>query len=143
MAKKKVVKRKVGRPFKKGNTAAKGHGRPKLTPEQKAMCLSSRTQFKLLLSQYSALTLDEIKKHIKEKKLPVLDMAVLKHLQEMVESGSMQRVDWLADHVLGKAKEVSHVKVSGGMGSSIDLKSLSKEDLVLLKNLIEKSDNES
>lgn len=135
----KTKKKATGKPFKKGNAAAKGYGRPKMTDEQKALALTTRTQFKMLLSQYSALTFAEVKKHLKEKKLPAIDMAVLKHMEQMIDAGSMDRVDWTANHIMGKPKEISHVKVEGGLQNTIDLKKLSKEDLIAYKALVEKS----
>jgi hypothetical protein len=127
--------------FQKGNTISKLGGRPTLTPEQKALRLTTRTQFKTLLAEYSALTLDEIRELIKEAKLPIIDMAVLKHLQESFTNGSMERIDWTTNHIMGKPKETTNLHLSGGVQSSdaIDVKKLSKEDLLALKEIHERS----
>jgi len=125
--------------FKKGHKKSVGHGRPKLTKEQLAMQLTTRTQFKALIAQYSVYNLAEIKVFLKEKKLPAIDMAVLKHLEHMIEAGSMDRVDWTANHILGKEKETTNINVSGTMENTeiIDLKKLSKEQLLALKEIAE------
>jgi len=120
-------------PFKKGNQLAVGHGRPKMSAEQKALALKTRTQFKEILSAYSALTLPEIKVHLIEKLLPAIDMAVLKHLEQMIESGSMERVDWMADHIMGAKPKQSEVIVTAR--KDVDLKKVSPEQLEQLKKI--------
>ena len=142
--KKKTTKKKrklTGHQFQKGNKESVGIGRPKMTEEQRAFSLKTRTQFKLLLSKYSSLTLKEIEKEIEKKTLPVLDIAVLRHLKEMATSGSMDRVDWTANHILGKEKETTNINLTGGLENTdmIDVKKLSKEELLALKEISEKS----
>ena len=126
--------------FKKGNKAGTGYGRPTMTPEQKALALASRTQFKTVLTQYSTLTLREIKKLLKSANVPVLELAVLRHLKELAENGSMDRADWTLDHMLGKVNTTTNLNLSGGLDNTnaINLKDCTKEELLLLKKLAEK-----
>lgn len=125
--------------FQKGNKAGVGHGRPSLTEEEKKLSIATRTEFKTVLMKYSSWTREEIKNALESKSLPIMHEIILKHLLEGLESGSMQRVDWTLDHIMGKPKEVSHVKVHAVTENQIDPRKLSKEDLLALKEIHEKA----
>lgn len=128
--------------FKKGNKVGVGHGRPKLTKEQKAMSLKTRTDFKELLNKYLQLDLNQIQELLDERKLPALDMMVLQNLKNAINSGESTKVDWALNHVVGKEKEVTNINLQGSMENtnSIDLKKLSKEQLLSLKEIAEASE---
>lgn len=142
MAKKKA-KKKIGRPFEKGNTAAAGHGRPRMTPEEKQVALMTRTRFKTILNRFMDLTLDQISEELKNPNRTVLEISVLKHLDEMHRNGSMDRVDWSLDHIAGPKTKKSELKLSGGVQQTqkVDLSKLSDEELLALKNIAEKTEN--
>lgn len=125
----------------KGNKLAVGHGRPKMTEHEKEMSLKSRTQFKNMLNKYSGWTLAEIKVALEEKALPIFDMAMLKHLELMMEDGDAARADWTLNHIFGKEKEIKHVHMTGGLENTnpINLKDLSVAELKALKKMQEKS----
>lgn len=143
--KKKKAKRKNPNPkskMVKGNTLSVGHGRPKMTEQEKALSLSNRTQFKILINKYMGWSKEKIAESLSDSKLPIIDIAVLRCLKEAAESGSMERIDWAVNHVLGKEKEKTHLHVSGNVDntSTIDLKKLSKPELLALKAMAEKNE---
>lgn len=116
---------------------AKG-GRKRMSKEEKALALSSRTQFKLCLAKYANHTLDDIKKLLAQAKLPIIEMAVLRHLQEAFTNGSMDRIDWTANHIMGKPKEVQHHRIESTLETTgIDLKKLNSEQLEQLAKIVE------
>ena len=130
--------------FAKGNQLAKGHGygRPRLTPEEKALSIATRKEFQMLLSKYSTWTLQEVENQLqKNKDLPILDMAVLRHLKNMNEVGSMERVDWTLDHIMGSRPKESTININSGQ--TLDLRSLSPEKLEMVRQLLngEEGDN--
>ena len=112
-----------------GNTASKGYGRPKMTAEQKAMALTTRTQLKNVMIQYAAMPLKEIKKLLKKAELPAMDMALLKNIEIALESGTSERIDWINNHTMGKPKEVSHINLKSDSTTTHDLKNISKEEI--------------
>jgi len=134
---KKPAKKLAPNQFKKGNKAAVGHGRPPMSPEQKALALTTRTQFKNLLCQYMTLTKKEITALLKTD-LPVIDIAVLRHLKEMHTTGSMDRIDWTSDHVMGKPQQTTNINLNNGASDTnlVDLKKLPKEKLVALSAIL-------
>jgi len=134
----KKVRADIATRFQKGNKLGKGYGRPKMSDAQKLMSIKSRTMFKELLAQYMTLTLPEIKVILAAKELPAIDMAVVKHLEQMIETGSMERVDWMADHIMGAKPKQSEVTITAKRG--IDTKKLSDAELEQLKVIAEKSE---
>lgn len=141
ITKKKQPNKRNKTTFKKGdNTMQKlKAGRKAMTPEEKALALASRTQFKLLLAKYASWDIDQVEKALEERILPVLELGLLKHLKELMTNGSMDRVDWTLNHMLGKPKETSHVKIESVGGDEIDTSKLSKQELLALKAMKEKA----
>lgn len=123
--------------FQPGNQLSKGKGRTPMTPEQKALALSNRTELKNVMVKYMALSAEEVKQLLKENTLPVIDIAILRNLQRMHQEGSMERADWILDHIMGSRAKKVEVKNT----SPINLKNLSKEQLKNLKEIIEAQEN--
>jgi len=138
VGKKTKKKKHPGVQFAAGNKAAVGHGRPTLTKEQKALRLTTRTQITTLISQYSALSLKEIKALLVQEDLPVIDIAILKSMSIGAKDGSMTRADWILDHIAGKPVETKNVNINSS--ENIDLKKLSKKQLLALKEMWETHD---
>jgi len=121
--------------FKKGNKLGVGHGRPSLSAEEKALRLTTRTQFKTLMSKYASWTPEEVNAHIENcKNLSIMDMAVLKHLSLMNEQGSSERMDWVLDHITGMRPKQSEVTVN--QGKTLNLSKLTKEQLTQIKQMV-------
>ena len=122
--------------FKKGNMMG---GRTPLTPEQKALVLSNRTELKIVMTKYLTLSPSEIEELLNENSLPVIDIAILRNLKKMHEEGSMDRADWILDHIMGKQATKVEVKNT----TPVDLSKLSTEELEHLKSIalkMEKND---
>lgn len=124
--------------FKKGNKKAQGHGRPKLTKEQKELSLKNRTDFKNILNKYMQLDASQIEELLHERKLPAIDMMVLRNLLNTINSGDPTKVDWALNHIVGKEKETTNINLTGGMQntSSVDVNSLTKEQAIALKDIV-------
>jgi hypothetical protein len=121
--------------FKPGNTLGVGHGRPSLSSEEKALRLTTRTQFKTLMSKYASWTPIEVKNHLENcKDLSIMDMAVLKHLELMNDQGSAERMDWVLDHITGMRPKQSEVTVNSN--KTLNLSKLNKEQLAQLKTMV-------
>lgn len=120
--------------FKKGNTLG---GRKPMTPEQKALALTTRVELKNVMVKYLALNPDEIDELLIENNLPVIDIAILRNLKKMHEEGSMDRADWILDHVMGKQATKVEVKNT----TPVDLSKLSTEELEHLKSIALKMEN--
>lgn len=137
---KKKTKRKGNPKWVKG-VSQNPAGRPRLTPEQKALRLKSRTHVKNLLHQYSSLTIAEIDRHLREKKLPIIDMALLKHLKKTYTAGDNSGVDWHLDHMFGKVREEKTLRLEGNLDTGpTNLKKLSDEELETLEKLAAKAE---
>lgn len=126
--------------FKKGNTLSKGYGRPKMTDKQKALALTTRTQFKELLTKYMTLTLSEIEELLEAAELPIIDLTVLKHLRVGLETASSERMDWSIDHIMGLRPTKSQLELSGGLANKnkLDISKLTTEELKVLKKALGK-----
>jgi hypothetical protein len=135
-----TTKRATKNQFTKGNTKSKGFGRPAMTDAQKELSLKTRTQFKTMLDKYLITELSDLKKLLKKTKVPAIDAMIIKSLVRTIESGDQSQINWFLNHSLGKEKEITNINLQGSMEntSSIDLKKLSKEELLALKAIAEK-----
>lgn len=142
-AKKKTTKRKTKNQFQKGNTKGKGFGRPAMTEAEKELSLKTRTQFKSILSKYMISSQSDLEKLYLDKTLPAIDGMVIKSMLNAFRSGDQSQINWFLNHALGKEKETTNIKLSGSMEntSSIDLKKLTKEELLSLKAIAEKNES--
>ena len=122
-------------PFEKGNKLGVGHGRPRLSKEEKAMRLANRKEFNELVNKYMSWTEEELCRHKdKCRDLTALDHAVIKQVILMMETGSMERTDWVVDHAVGSRPKESTVNINAGQ--TLDLRTLSPEKLALVKQLL-------
>ena len=141
--KKKTTKKKLtGHQFKKGHKKSVGFGRPPMSDAEKELSLKTRTQFKNILNKYMITDEKELQKLYKSKKLPILDGMIIKSLLNVFSSGSQAELNWFLNHSLGKEKETTNINLTGGMENTntVNLKKLSKEDLLVLKDLAEKNE---
>lgn len=122
--------------FKKGNKLAKGHGRPKMSEEQKALALSTRTELKALMSKYMTYDLEQVLEALDDPKLPLIDKGILRNLLKAGEHGDLERMDWMTNHIYGKQAEKVDIKQSN---HNINVRNLSTEDLLTLKEIAERS----
>ena len=142
VTKKKTKKKLTGHQFKKGHKESVGFGRPKMTEAEKELSLKSRTQFKTIINKYMIQDKKELMKIYRGAKTPALDCMIIKSILKSLETGDQSSINWFANHILGKEKETTHLELSGGVESTtgIDLKNLSKEQLVALKEIAEQSE---
>ena len=123
--------------FKKGNQLAKGHGRPPMTPEQRALTLATRTDLKLLMAKYLAFTIPEVMEALEDENLPAIDIGILRNILKASEDGSLERMDWMTNHIYGK--EATKIDIDQKNTNQINLKNVSTADLIKLKEIAEKS----
>lgn len=122
-------------PFEKGNKIGKLGGRPRLSKEEKAMRLANRKEFNDLVNKYMSWTLEELQAQIRNcKGLTALDHAVINQVILMMETGSLERTDWVVDHAVGSKPKESTININAGQ--TLDLRTLSPEKLALVKQLI-------
>jgi len=138
-AKKKVVKNT----FKNGNQDSKGYGRPKMSDAEKELSLKTRTQFKAILDRYLILDLKEVRKLLKAKTIPMIDLMVLQSIKNSYESGNQSQIDWLLNHSLGKPKEETtiNLKTHHDNIEPINVNDLTKEELLQIQKIHEKKKN--
>lgn len=120
--------------FQPGNQLSKGKGRPKMTAEQHLLKVTTRTEVSGIMAKYLTLSAEEVNTHLEDDSLPILDLAILKNLKLMREGGSLERMDWMMDHIMGKQATKVEVKATAG----IDLDSLTVEELENLRLISEK-----
>lgn len=118
--------------FQPGNSLG---GRPRMTKEQKALALSTRTQVKIVMTEYLTLTVQEINDLLDAAELPIIDMMILKALRNGYTSDQMVTTDWILDHVMGKQATKVEVKNTTG----VDLSKLSTKEIENLKAIAEKA----
>lgn len=129
--------------FQKGNKLAVGKGRPPMTPEEKALALGSRTDFKTILSKYMTWTMKEVEELLDDAErigdYPMIDVAVLRHYLHMAKFGDLERMDWSADHILGAIPKQTEVTVTAR--KEVDLKKMSPEQLEQLEKIAEANES--
>jgi len=143
VTKKKTKRKLTGHVFKKGNKESVGIGRPKMTEEEKELSLKTRTDFKVMLDKYMITEPKQLTKLLKSKTIPAIDAMIIRSLLNAINSGDSTQINWFLNHSLGKEKETSNVHITGSMENSIDVKKLSKEELLALKVMAEKNNAKS
>ena len=123
--------------FKKGNQLSKGNGRPKMTPEQKALALSTRTDLKNLMAKYLSYTKEQLEQEIENPDLPMIDIGIMRNILKAGEQGDLERMDWMTNHIYGK--EASKIDIKQQNTGQIDIKKVSDSDLIKLKEIAEKT----
>lgn len=136
--KKVTTKRATKNQFKKKNTKSKGFGRPTMTDAEKELSLQTRTQFKTMLNKYMITSKADLSKMYRAKDTPAIDKMLIKSMLKAIESGDQSQINWFLNHSLGKEKETTNMHITGSMENSIDVKKLSKEELLALKELANK-----
>lgn len=122
--------------FQPGNSLG---GRTPMTPEQKALAIKTRENVSELLNKYITLSLVEVKELLAEQKLPIIDLVFLKNLEKALEDGSMERMDWILNHMMGTlAKQINIKNVS-----PINLKNLSSDQLKTMREIIQAQEKEN
>lgn len=140
----KKTKRKTKNQFKKGHKKSVGFGRPKMSKEEKALAIQTRTEWKKILNRYLTLSKEELKEIKKDPKLPILDSMVITSLMNTDSEGTQSRIDWFLNHVLGKEIEESTLNLNANVDTTttIDLSKLSKEELLNLEKIARKHEDE-
>lgn len=133
-------KKLTGHQFKAGHKKSVGFGRPAMTEAEKELSLKTRTQFKTIINKYMITKKSELRKIYNAADTPALDCMIIKSILKALDSGDQSQINWFANHVLGKEKETTNINLTGSMEntSSIDVKNLSTEELLMLKELAEK-----
>ena len=87
---------RVGRPFKKGNTASKGKGRPKLTIEQQKIKDALRKQSgKLIVAKYCLMEYNKLLHDVKNRKLSTIERFVCRVIEKGVSKGDVNILMWV------------------------------------------------
>jgi hypothetical protein len=107
VSKKRKTKRKAPRSaFKKGNQAAKGHGRPKLPPELQLIKKLKNTEVKAIMNKYLAMDLNELAYVLKKNNpIPMIDRIIAGIIYEASEERDHSRFDFLLNRVVGKVPD--------------------------------------
>jgi hypothetical protein len=95
-----------GKDFVKGDPRCWRKGKPKLTPEQKALRSAFGSELSKIIMEISSLSPEQIVAESKRKDLPIIKAGMLKTAVKYVESGDFQKwMEPIVCRVLGKPKE--------------------------------------
>lgn len=101
----KAKKKPRGKPFKPGNKAAKGKGRPSLPPEVKAAKKLTRAALEELLHRYVHMTKLELAARKKAEDASQLELMVIGIIEAGAKWGDSHRLNFLLDRLVGKVAE--------------------------------------
>ncbi len=102
-------KKKVGRPFTKGNKF--GKGRPPLTKEEKEVMKLARHEVTKVISKYFGFNREEVREVMANPQTVMLDAMVLSVMSHALKKGDEKRLNWLLEQVVGKVKD--KVEITG------------------------------
>lgn len=130
-----------GKPFEKGNSAARGQGRPKTTPEEKKLARLTRTRFNAIVRKYFHLNKNQLKEIASNPETPAIDLMVISVMNKAIVSGDEKKMNWFLEQLFGKLKEKSEVKVSGNIETTgVDLSTLTDEQLRVMEEIALKNE---
>lgn len=96
--------------FTKGDPRINKGGKPRLTPEQKAIRDSYPSELAKILKEAQYLSIPDIVEKSKDPHLPVLYRGLYKTMQKYIETGDYQRyMEPIINRIIGKPKETYDV----------------------------------
>lgn len=104
--------------FKPGK--APGPGRPRSSPELKAIRKLTKNTFEETANKFIFLTKAELSERLLDLTTPMLDHMVGKIIQEAVKHGDQSKLSFILDRLIGKTTE-KH-ELTGINGGPIDIK---------------------
>lgn len=120
------------KPVKPGEV--RGQGRPPLTAEEKEVAIKTRSELSAVMMKYATLNVKQIDELLENPDVPVLDKALLKNFKKANEEGSMERTDWIMNHIMGPQAKKIDITTS----KKFDPSKYTDEELKILKELAEK-----
>lgn len=122
--KKSTKRRKIGRPFAKGNKAAAGHESRKGVPQRDGTDIVVRKLDKIMVERYLAqnlhLTKDELTARMKDPRLPYIEFMICKVLTRIGNSGDVYAFNALLDRAIGPITQKITVDNSNPYASMSD-----------------------
>ena len=94
-----------GKPFKQGNQAGKGHGRPKVPSDIREAKKLTQTLLEANLNRFIYLTEQELEAVQKDPTAPMLDKMIANIVYMASARGDQVRLDFLLNRLVGKVKE--------------------------------------
>lgn len=82
-----------------------GPGRPRYSPEMKAVSEITDTKFRELAGRAALMTKDELTDRMQRKDTPVLELCVLSVLRQAVIEGDQARLESFLNRLIGKVRE--------------------------------------
>ncbi len=107
--KKKSTKKPRGRPFKEGNNHSKGHGRPKLSPEIKAITNMNVVVLQMAWNHIFARTKSEIKELQDNEDTPYGVSILIECMEAARKNGSYSDFDKALSRIVGKPPETINI----------------------------------
>lgn len=99
------VGKSPGRPFKRGNTASVGHGRPPHSPEYKAFKSLNKEEMARLLTIFLNHSIEEVKAFAKDPKSPAMMAVMASCFMKAHETGNFAFIESVLQRTVGKVKE--------------------------------------
>ena len=96
-----------------------GPGRPKSTPEQRALRQLTKTQFEKLCNKFVHMNRDEIVVSLQSPETTALELMVGKVIHEAIVRGDTVRFNFILERLIGKVKE--QIEHSGTDGQLLKL----------------------
>jgi len=101
----------AGKPFKKGNRASVGKGRPEVPPELKAARKLTRPQVEAVFNKYLYCTLVDLEKTLVDAETHFLDRIVISIGMRAFKEGDQAALGFFLDRLVGKVKDKIEVTV--------------------------------
>lgn len=98
-----------GKPFKKGNQAGKGKGRPSMPKDLKEVKSLTKSHVEKVMNKFADMTKAEIEAVIRDPNTTMLEHMVGSIAIKAVKDGDQQRLNFLLDRTIGKVKEVKEI----------------------------------
>lgn len=110
--------------FKKGDPRASKAGKKSsraLPQDLKEAREQNAKEFEASLYKYMKLNMAELKAAYANPSTPARDLAVIKILEQSINKGDQQRLNFLLERTIGKVKDVSEVEITGLHKTLVDL----------------------
>ena len=124
-----------GKPFEKGNQAGKGHGRPPMPLEMRAVKALTRTRFEELLNRFLWMSSAELAAAAHAEGTTVLERMIIAVVSGAIADGDYQRLNFVLDRLVGKVSEPLqlHANINLSMMPRDQVIAMGQEAIAFLK----------
>lgn len=129
--------------FKPGNQAGKGHGRPQVMPEVKAIRQVNKAKVESLINHFMSIPLAEVIAIAASSETLGLEAMIATVVIKAIESGDHARLNYLIERLIGKVPDApKDIRIHLSSMPQAQVVTLGREAIAFLEGVIDDSESQ-